>query len=279
MKTMNWYFLFLTLVFVFCEPVWARTLIGKVSKMRGMVTKHFVNAPVINRLWSDDVFMQRRQMQKDFIIEGLYEGAPIYEGDEVRTEKSSYLQVNLLDKTKISLTAQSVFVFTKFEKVNDDKRKAVFHHVWGQVRAKFVKKADDGDLRFSTPHASFGIRGTEFISDVGIINHQREQMNLALLEGELQVEGEGYVKNMKAGELVRTDAQGLVDMIELSPHSLEEMLRSPAHERQVLVDFSPSASPLKNQQVLPKIIERPAEMLIKKKKNWQEILHEQQEAL
>lgn len=261
----------------------SRTLIGKVSKMKGMVTKHFVQKPVIKALWSDDAFMQRRQMQKDFVVEGLYEGAAIYEGDEIRTEKSSYVQIKMIDETQISLTPKSVLVFSQFKKINNQKRTASFHHVWGQVRAKFIKKADEGDLKFSTPHASFGIRGTEFISDVDIAQNQREQMNLALLEGELQVEGEGYVKDMKAGQLIRTDSQGLVDMIEVPAESVEEMLKNPALEKQVLVQYArieeapikslkiqvPSNLPLKNDDEFP----------AKKKKNWQQILQEQQLSL
>lgn len=271
--------LMLLWLMLFSSPTWSRTLVGKVSKMKGMVTKHFVHAPVIKHLWSDDVFMQRRQFQKDLVTEGLYEGAPIYEGDEIRTEKSSYVQVKMVDDTKISLTPQSVLVFSHYQKVNNQKRKAVFHHIWGQVRAKIVKKADEGDLKFKTPQASFGIRGTEFISEIGIAPNQREQMDLALLEGELQVDGEGYMKNMKAGQLMRADSQGLVDMIEVPAESIVEMLKSPAHQKQVLVQFArveeTSHQGLKIQPVEP----IPATMPAKKKKNWQDLLQEQQQSL
>lgn len=274
-------FIFIYLLSFSCTT-WGRTVIGKVSKMKGMVTRHYVDKPVIKHLWSDDVFMQRRQMKKDFVVEGLYEGAPIYEGDELRTEKSSYVQVKLLDDTRISITSLSVFVFSEFQQINPQKRKALFHHVWGQVRAKFIKKAEPGDLKFKTPHASFGIRGTEFISDVDISEHQREQMNLALLEGDLQVEGEGYVKDMKAGQLIRTDSQGLVDVIEVPAESVDEMLKNPASQKQVLVQYAKvEESTHKSLKIKPpvEIDSEPTHMLPRKKKNWQEILQEQQHSL
>lgn len=277
MKTV--FFILITLI---SAPIYARNLIGKVARMKGMVTRHYVEKPVIKHLWSDDVFMQRRQFKKDFMVEGLHEGAPIYEGDELRTEKSSFVQVRLLDGTQISLTPQSVFVFTQFEQINKDKRKATFHHVWGQVRAKFIKKAEPGELKFSTPHASFGIRGTEFISDVDISEHQREQMNLALLEGELQVEGEGYTKEMKAGQLIRTDSQGLVDMVEVPAESVSEMLRNPAQQKQVLVQYAKvEEAPAKHLKIKPpvEIESEPTQMPLRKKKTWQQILQDQQESL
>lgn len=268
----------IAMLIIFPTTTYGRTLIGRVSKMKGMVTRHYVHAPVIKHLWSDDVFMQRRQMNKDFVIEGLHEGAPIYEGDEIRTEKSSFVQINLVDDTKISITPQSVLVFSHFQKINNFKRKATFHHVWGQVRAKFVKKADEGDLKFSTPHASFGIRGTEFISDIDISPHQREQMNLALLEGELQVEGEGYTKEMKAGQLMRTDSQGLVDLIEVPTESVEEMLHNPGAQKQTLVQFARVEEAPRKSLKIQTPQEVPLE-LPSRKKNWQQLLQEQQHSL
>ena len=94
----------------------------------------------------------------------LSTGAPIYEGDSIVTESSSFLVMLFKDRSRITLRANSEFLVEslKFEQADTDT--AVFRLLRGGLRAVsgLIGKRNASRVKFKTAIATIGIRGTGF---------------------------------------------------------------------------------------------------------------------
>ena len=91
-------------------------------------------------------------------------GAPIYEGDTVKTKTASFTVLLFKDKSRVTLRANSEFVIAslKYKKTEEDT--AIFRLVRGGLRAVtgLIGKRRPASVKYRTAIATIGIRGTGF---------------------------------------------------------------------------------------------------------------------
>lgn len=143
----------------------------------------------------------------------LKKGSKIYNDELVQTFDKSFVVLELIDLTVITLGPNSDFKVDKWDYRTKNDRSAVFTVVKGQWRALIKSKSkDDDQLKIKTNLISMGVRGTELLVTVAKENEQ-ELNQIALLEGNIHFEGElpdGLKKDLVAGDyaLIKKDATG-----------------------------------------------------------------------
>lgn len=230
----------------------ASTAIGKIESLKGRVIRKKINPSIIKRIFNEDeIFMERGKLKSDEHIESLFIDSLVFNDDEIYTDQNSFVKILFVDQTIATISPKSHFKVKSF-KDTLEKRSAEFELLKGQINMKINKKAPLGAIKFKTPVASFGVRGTEFNCELNSSLksfHEKapiDQVQLKLIEGELEVNH----KILKAGDIY----QQVGDRIEVLVKNIQEV---PA-VHQGIFD--------KPEVILPH----------KKRKNWQEILDEQQ---
>lgn len=143
----------------------------------------------------------------------LSKGAKIYANDLIQTPDNSYVVLDLIDLTTITLGPNSEFKAEKWSYRTKNDRDAVFSVLKGQWRALIRSKSKTEDqLKIKTPTVSMGVRGTELL--VNVHNHgEKEITQIALLEGAIHLEGTSpeKAKDMKPGEhiIIAKNLKGL----------------------------------------------------------------------
>ena len=160
--------------------------IGKVERMNGTVTVTPAGAPV----------------------RPLNAGEPVREGDLVVTEAHSEVLIKLKDDTTLALRQLSQLRLTqfRFEKTESD---SFFSNLLkGSVRkvSGLIAKAQQRNVRLTTPTATIGIRGTDF--EVIIIEEESEKTRAGTYD---YVNDGGTVLQIASGETldVNQDQTGL----------------------------------------------------------------------
>lgn len=132
----------------------------------------------------------------------LSKGSKIYANDLIQTTDKSFVVLDLIDLTTITLGPNSEFKAEKWSYRTKNDRDAVFSVLKGQWRGLIRSKSKTEDqLKIKTPTVSMGIRGTELL--VNVHNHgEKEITQVALLEGTIHLEGETSekAKDLKPGE-------------------------------------------------------------------------------
>lgn len=139
--------------------------IGKVIKIRGKAYE--------------------KRMGKNFKDE-LKLNSPLYEGSIVNTMNSSFLKIEMNDKTRITLGQKSKIEIQKFQ-IN--KARNTFYHILaGKIRANIRKSIDKGDkVKFKAHYASIGVRGTSFLTNVYKVNG-KPSADVLLMEGSVDAD-------------------------------------------------------------------------------------------
>lgn len=135
----------------------ARKYVAIVTKVKGKVTKLNPGAMKAN--------MVKR-------------GDKLYEDTSLVTSKRSFVRIQFLDRSKISLGPNSKLVVTQFKKTKGN----VISLLKGRVRTKVPpeKGRDKNKFFIKTRTAALGVRGTEFQT---IYNPQNKVTNLLTFEG------------------------------------------------------------------------------------------------
>ncbi|MGR8949841.1 MAG: FecR family protein [Gammaproteobacteria bacterium] len=94
----------------------------------------------------------------------LTTGAPIYEGDTIITQSSSFVVMLFKDRSRVTLRANSEFMIESLKFKQDDNDTAVFRLLRGGLRAVsgLIGKRNASRVKFRTAIATIGIRGTGF---------------------------------------------------------------------------------------------------------------------
>ena len=158
-------------------------------------------------------------------------GALINEGDHIITASKSFIQVELLDQTKISLGGESEFVFEKAS-METKNRKLLFNFLKGKMRAMIKNKADEEEsIDFTAKAVSLGVRGTEFM----VSSLHGPHTDIQLLTGELEVDPSKLKSGMKkftlnAGKSFNTEEllkKGLEAIKNIGPEMLQSLIDNP----------------------------------------------------
>lgn len=142
----------------------------------------------------------------------LKAGSKIYPQDLIKTEDKSFLKLELIDETLITIGPKSEFAVDRWIYRTKNDREALFTLIKGKIRAEIKSKSREKDqLKFKSPFVSLGIRGTKFLLNNSQIG-QKEVSQVALMEGKINLEGSALTEglSLKPGdyiEIVKDETQ------------------------------------------------------------------------
>ena len=160
--------------------------IGGVERMNGTVTVTPAGAPV----------------------RPLIAGDPVREGDLVITEAHSEVLIKLRDETTLAMRQLSQLRLTQFKFERSESDSFLTNLLKGSVRkvSGLIAKAQQRNVRLTTPTATIGIRGTDF--EVIIVEEESEKTRAGTYD---YVNDGGTVLQIASGETldVNQDQTGL----------------------------------------------------------------------
>lgn len=170
----------LLIFLLWVSVAFAATPIGEIIKIRGEVFKNLQDS---------------KQKQ------ALKEKDSIFENDIIVTAAKSFVQIQMIDETTLSLGADSHLVLERFSQ-KSGKRDSFYNMAVGQLRAHVKQKAKEGEsLVFKTGIVPLGVRGTEFLSTA--LNEAKPTVDAVVLSGKVDAAGTeinpGQVYNSEKG--------------------------------------------------------------------------------
>lgn len=108
-------------------------------------------------------------VKPDGNLQRLRRGVDVNSGETVKTFSNGQAQIRLADGAIISVRPSSEFKLKNFRYAEDEKTdKAVFELVKGGMRAVSgrIGKLNRSNVRYRTPVATLGIRGTDFVASL-----------------------------------------------------------------------------------------------------------------
>lgn len=254
--------------------------IGKVTKVVGRIIRvPFKNRSVEQPLKMDDVIIQ---------------------GDIIKTSEKSLGRFMMNDETTLTLGPDSEFEFTKYTEDDKGNRKATYNFLLGHLRAKVTKPAAPGELEFKMRKVSMGIRGTEIIAEI-IMDKDKNYVTKVLL-----TEGKAFVDlthlsmktlkdlNLDIGKILDTaraklEAKAADLLIPLTDAQFKKLLTLKNNEYKFpfikdmnnpddkdTADEDKAPFPTTGHEGLDSQVKSPGLYMDKQKKNWKEILDENQ---
>ena len=158
--------------------------------------------------------------------DGSYAGFQVQEGDLLRTESSTFVEVQLLPKgTMLKIAENTSFVF---QKIGDAKSETSLNLLYGRVRTKVAKLAGAESFMLRSRNTVAGVRGTDFGFDSIMKPGSAAQPGTAAVlvyafSGEVSVApavsdstaaAAAPAVLVKAGELVAVDLSASVPLVE-----------------------------------------------------------------
>ena len=120
----------------------------------------------------------------------LKKGSKVYPQDLVQTAEKSFVVIEMIDLTDITIGPKSEFKVEKWVYRTKNDREVTFSVIKGQWRALVKSKSkDDDQLKIKTSVISMGIRGTELLVNVNTVDGG-EVTQVALLEGQIHFDGD-----------------------------------------------------------------------------------------
>lgn len=213
----------------------------------------------------------------------LKKGSRIYNNDVVQTAEKSFVVIEMIDLTMITLGPKSDFSVEKWAYRTKSDREAVFSVIRGQWRALIKTKSKEEDqLKIKTSLVSMGVRGTELMVNVNNID-TKEITEVALLEGFVHIEGKNsetqkdltpgehvvYVKDQKGVEnkerkltpkeiksYQEFTSPGILRLLDPEPYLLSSALNSSKTENiETVKDYYPSSAQKKEGRSLKEKLE------------------------
>lgn len=160
----------------------------------------------------------------------LAKDAPIYSTDSIVTGDTSFVVLSFKDGTKMTIRPKSVFVISNYSFKQSNNDKASFRLLKGGLRAVTgkINKNKTEKMRITTPVATMGVRGTDFIARLcdGDCNDPKKGkrkdntiVRLALAKGKVQIKTEKGTRQAKTGDRFKakdtliTDATGFAVLV------------------------------------------------------------------
>lgn len=125
-----------------------------------------------------DVIVEDRNLQK---------GSKIYPRDVLKVQPKSFVKLELIDETQITVGPDSEFQVEQWAYRTKNDREALFNLMRGKMRAEIRSKSKEKDqLKIKSPLVSMGVRGTQFLLNY-TTNKKSEVTQVALLEGKIHL--------------------------------------------------------------------------------------------
>lgn len=132
----------------------------------------------------------------------LGKGSKVYRNDLIKTADKSFMILELIDLTEITIGPNSEFKVEKWAYRTNNDRDAVISVIKGQMRAHVKSKTKYSEqIQFKTPMVSLGVRGTELLINV-VEQLHKEITQVALLEGMIHLYGNDAIEaqDLKPGQ-------------------------------------------------------------------------------
>lgn len=118
----------------------------------------------------------------------LKQGSKVLAGEMVQTGPKSFVKIQLVDDSVITLGPDTKMEIKEFAYKNKDERSVELDLVKGQIRGEIKRKVRDSHhFRIKTNHASMGVRGTEILTNVHMNQNFQTVSQFALLSGKVEV--------------------------------------------------------------------------------------------
>ncbi len=134
----------------------------------------------------------------------LAEGSKVYPSEKIKTSEGSFLIVELVDDTHLSLGPNSEFIMEGWKYRTKNDREGTFKIIRGQIRAFIKSKSKDNDqLKIETKLAAMGVRGTEFLVNESLKDN-KNLTQIGLLEGKINLKSDklNFKKNLIPGDSI-----------------------------------------------------------------------------
>ncbi len=223
-------------------------------------------------------------------------GSDLFTGDDITTEESSLVKIQMTDDTAITLGPKTQFEIVLYNFEAKDKRNATFDLKEGHLRSKIVTPAKSNELTYKMGKVAMGIRGTEIVAE--ILKKSKDDgkvTRVAIIEGKAFVDF--TTVGHKTLKKIGLDLGKILNTKLITPNSKEEDFLIPLSNEELKRLLSPDESmgatflkdldkkPLKDSVNAalgtkgPEAVAQTSEddvTLEKKKKNWTQILEEDQ---
>jgi|GEM_PF-4156981 len=155
----------------------------------------------------------------------LHVGDSVFENDTLMTQAQSRLKIRLLDKSVLSIDADSKLVVSQLAFSEETQKKEIslqliVGRVWAHVTRLFTP---DSRFEVHAPNAVAGVRGTRFMVD----SSWNEKTQVGCFDGEVTVRGQnGKDAQLNAGTQVAAQNNGLSLVSFLSVTDLKNQLQA-----------------------------------------------------
>ena len=193
------------LLSVLCFGLFSQSVMAqaKVDPKTGKLVKNFIGT--VTKSAGKVEVTRKSENEKTMVTRGI----KIKKSDIIRTKKSSFVRIVMIDKTVINLGPNSIFKFEEFKLKGEGNRKSVYNFIQGKLRTAIKKKAKPGELMIKAGSVSMGIRGTEIITEI-TKEGGKSRTKIALVEGKVQVDarkaGVSHTKFFDLGKGVLFDS-------------------------------------------------------------------------
>ena len=178
-------------------------------------------------------------------------GQRFHKKDIVFTKDKSFLKIQMIDDSTVSLSSNSEINFEEFEFIDKTNRQIVFSLIKGQMRSLVKNKAGPGDLRYKTKTAAMAVRGTELlinyreiknigISEFALVSGKAEVYDHTNTNGPFSIKKNGRKILIYDGESKAGAGEHFEMPEELSRALVDEESFLPYHNMETI----PSSSPL-----------------------------------
>lgn len=126
----------------------------------------------------------------------LSKGDKVYPKSVVKTADKSFIVIELIDETLLTLGPSTEFTVEKWAFKSKSDREAMYSLLVGKMRAEIkVKSKEDDKIIVKSPLVAMGIRGTEVLLNHSIVNGKLVSQ-VGLIEGKVMVKNVGTDKKM-----------------------------------------------------------------------------------
>jgi hypothetical protein len=156
----------------------------------------------------------------------------------VVTKEQSFLKIELIDETIISIGSNTEIKFNEYEFTDKENRSFLFSLIRGQMTGNIKNKAASDQLRFKTKFTTMGIRGTYILMNTQNKN-SLEVSQFALLSGNAAMtSGKEKLDLAKGDHLIVVSGESITDQEKISL-SEDEMKKLSAENIDDTNDFKP----------------------------------------
>ncbi len=157
----------------------------------------------------------------------LKSGSKIYPQDIIKTKEKSFLKVELVDDSLLTIGPLTEFQIEKWVYRTKNDRDALYSLIKGRMRMEIKSKAKDRDqLKVKSSLVAMGIRGTSFALN-NTLQGNKEIAQISLMEGAIRLTSSEFKEtiNMKPGDYVEVVKGLKKSRNSLKPLSTEDLER------------------------------------------------------